>query len=65
MDEKEIENVVEICQAYENGFTAGRMNLASTNNTFKRESEQYYACVLGHNVGIQTEFVELDEGYIN
>ena len=65
MDNREIENVVEICQAYKRGFDAGRINLATIHNEFKHETEQYYAWILGHNVGVQTELIELDEGYIN
>ena len=65
MDEEEIENVVQICQAYEHGFNAGRMNLSSDNNTHDRESNEFYAWMFGHNIGIQIELMELDEGYIN
>ena len=65
MDEQEIDQVVEICQAYEHGFNAGRMNLAADNNDYKRETPKYYAWMLGHNIGIQIELMELDEGYIN
>jgi hypothetical protein len=65
MDNKEIENVVEICQAYKVGFDAGRMNLSTVYNDYKKETEQYYAWILGHNVGVQAELMDLDEGWIN
>ena len=61
----EVENIVEICQAYEDGFSAGRMNLSADNNIHKLESDNYYAWLLGHNIGIQIELIELDEVYIN
>ena len=64
-DEKEIENVVQICQAYENGFNAGRMNLSADNNAHMRESDEFYAWHFGHNIGIQLELMEYEEGWIN
>lgn len=61
----EVENIVELCQAYENGFSAGRMNLSSDNNGYHRETDNYYAWMLGHNIGIQIELMELEDTYVN
>lgn len=65
MDDKEIEEVVAICQEYELGMNAGRLNLSMDNNKNQLATPKYYAWMLGHNIGIQNELIELDEGYIN
>jgi hypothetical protein len=65
MENKEIENVVEICQAYKVGFDAGRLHLSTIYNEYEKETENYYAWILGHNVAIQSELTDYDEGWIN
>jgi len=65
MEEEQIEEVVEICQAYENGFAAARLNFSNDYNQHKRDSPSYYAWVLGHNNGIQLTLIEHTEGWIN
>ena len=65
MDEKEVEQVVEICQEYEHGMSAGRLKLSMDANKNIKETPKYYAWLLGHNIGLQNELIELDEGYIN
>ena len=65
MDEEQIEEVIEICQSYEHGFSAGRMNLAADYNKHEYQSKLYYAWMCGHNTGIQLELIEYEEGYIN
>ena len=55
------EKVAEICQAYELGYSAGRMNLSVDHNEYRKKSDNYYAWLMGHNTGIQTEMIELDE----
>jgi hypothetical protein len=59
----EIEKVLEICAAYESGYTAGRLNFAVDTNVHSRETELYYAWMVGHNMGIQLELMELDDFY--
>ena len=65
MDNKEIQQVIQICEAYEDGQMAGKMNLSADNNIHLKESKEFYAWVVGHNMGIQLEFIEYEEGYIN
>lgn len=55
------EKVVEICQAYEQGYSAGRMNLATDANTYEDKTDNYYAWLLGHNTGLQLEMIEVEE----
>jgi len=55
------ERIVEICQAYESGYMAGRMNMAIDTNEYQHKTDQFYAWMLGHNTGIQLELMELDE----
>lgn len=64
MDDEEIENVVSICQAYNDGYNAGRMNM-SIDNYYTHSSGEYYAFMFGHNVGMQAEFLEYEEGYLH
>ena len=61
----QVETIIELCEAYESGFNAARMNLSSDNNDYIKKTDNYYAWMLGHNVGIQAELFELDEGWIN
>lgn len=65
MDNLDKEQVIQICEAYEDGQMAGRMNLSADNNIHTRESKEFYAWIVGHNMGIQMEFIEYEEGYIN
>ena len=55
------EEVIEICEAYELGLVAGKMNLSTEYNNFKDKSSPYYAWLLGHNSGLQQEMFELAE----
>jgi hypothetical protein len=61
----QVEEILEICSAYESGVNAGRMNFSADLNSHEEETTLYYAWAIGHNTGIQTEFIEMDEIYIN
>lgn len=56
-----VEEVIEIVEAYEYGYQAGRMNFSSDTNNYTRESACFYAWLLGHNNGLQSELFELNE----
>lgn len=60
-----VERVLDICVAYEEGYQHGRMLLSSDHNGYPDKSEPYYAWMLGHTNGLQVEFVETNEEIIN
>ena len=55
-----VEEVLEIVEAYELGYQAGRMNLSPDRNHYTNKSNKFYAWLLGHNNGIQNVIVELE-----
>lgn len=57
----DVEKVLEICVAYEEGYAAGRMNLAVDHNGYRNKSDPYYAWLMGHNNGLSSELQELEE----
>jgi hypothetical protein len=61
----QVENILEICQAYESGINAGRLKFSADNNEYEKETDLFYAWALGHNMGIRTELIDLSEGWIN
>ena len=65
MNDTEKQEVITIVEAYEDGQMAGRMNLSADNNIHTRESKEFYAWIVGHNMGIAGTFIEYEEGYIN
>ena len=46
-----IDEVAEVCAAYEMGHASGQMGLSTSFNEFADGSERFYAWLLGHNVG--------------
>ena len=64
LSEREMDEIVQICSCYESGFNAGRMKLSSDNNPHMNE-KLYMSWMLGHNIGVQLDFMEYDEGWIN
>ena len=58
-----IDKIAEICAAYEMGYNASRMGLATIYNEFSDKSEAYYAWLIGHNVGLQTELINIEEEF--
>ena len=65
ISDQEVEEIITICQSYEDGFSAGRMNISADNNPFFTKDKRYISWMLGHNIGIQVELLQMEEGYIN
>jgi hypothetical protein len=59
--ETDVEEVLEIVEAYEIGYRAGRMNFSYDTNIYQDKSPCFYAWLLGHNSGLEAELFELDE----
>ncbi len=60
-----VERVLDICVAYEEGYQHGRLLLSADHNEYPDKSECFYAWYLGHNNGLQTELVETEDVTIN
>ena len=57
----DVEEVLEIIEAYEYGYQAGRLNYSHDTNPFKNKSNLFYSWLLGHNNALQTELFEVEE----
>lgn len=57
-----IQEISEICTAYELGYVAGVNSLGTIENEYPFNSDEYFAWILGHNSGIHSieanEFIE-------
>lgn len=61
MEEQDIDEVLDICIAYEKGYLAGQTMLSTESNTYKEKSKTYYAWLFGHNNSLTREIISLDE----
>jgi hypothetical protein len=58
-----IDKIAEICSAFEMGKYASSLGLSTIYNEFADESDAYYAWMIGHTVGLQREFEDVEETF--
>lgn len=56
---------MQICNCYALGYHAGLNNFSDAANIFKKDTDEYYAWLIGYNVGLQTEFYNHEDGVIH
>ena len=61
----EIEQIAELCAAFEMGKQASVLGLSTSYNEFAEKSDLSYAWYIGHNVGSHKELANFKEGWIN
>lgn len=62
MEEQDIDDVLNICIAYEQGYLAGQARMSSEHNLYKdNTTKTYYAWLFGHNNSLTKEIIEVEE----
>ena len=62
MEEMDIDEVLNICIAYERGYLAGQTLQSANTNSYEENSKTYYAWLFGHNNSLTKEMLENNEG---
>ena len=62
MEIEDIDEVLNICIAYEQGYLAGQAMMSANFNAYTEESNAYYAWLFGHNNSLTKETLEVNEG---
>ena len=60
---QDIDKIAEICAAFEMGKHASFLGLSTIYNEFSDKSDAYYAWMIGHNVGLNTELLNVEEEF--
>jgi hypothetical protein len=61
MEEPDIDEVLDICIAYEQGYLAGQALLSSESNAYNENTKTFYAWLFGHNNSLTKEILEVNE----
>ena len=61
MDEQDIDDVLDICIAYEQGYSAGQSMIPAEYNIYTDKSKTYYAWLFGHNNSLTKEIIDIEE----
>ena len=61
MEDYEVEEVLDICIAYEKGYLAGQHMLPANTNNYDEKTKGYYAWLFGHNSSLTKEIIDAEE----